>query len=212
MKRTLIYIATLWAAFACTASEPEIRTGDLLFEVGATSEMSGAITAATGDDSPLNFTHVGIAITCEEADSVLEATSNGGVRMTSLDEFLKNASRINDRPAVVAMRLSDTTVVAASVARARSFRGLPYDYSYRPNNAKMYCSELVWECFLAADDSTHLFRSRPMTFRAADGSMPDYWTRHFAALGMAVPEGVAGTNPNDMAEDPAVRIVWRWYD
>ena len=78
MKRTLIYIATLWAAFACTASEPEIRTGDLLFEVGATSEMSGAITAATGDDSPLNFTHVGIAITCEGADSVLEATSNRG--------------------------------------------------------------------------------------------------------------------------------------
>ncbi|OUN76002.1 hypothetical protein B5G09_11705 [Alistipes sp. An54] len=51
MKRTLIYIATLCAAFACTASEPEIRTGDLLFEVGATSEMSGAITAATGDDT-----------------------------------------------------------------------------------------------------------------------------------------------------------------
>lgn len=125
MKRTLIYIATLWAAFACTASEPEIRTGDLLFEVGATSEMSGAITAATGDDSPLNFTHVGIAITCEGADSVLEATSNGGVRMTSLDEFLKNASRINDRPAVVAMRLSDTTGVAASVARGAKLQGTP---------------------------------------------------------------------------------------
>ena len=114
--------------------------------------------------------------------------------------------------AVGRVREADSTVVARAMQRARACLGLPYDDDFLPDNGKFYCSELVWECFLAADDSTHLFRSRPMTFRAADGSMPDYWTRHFAASGMAVPEGVAGTNPNDMAADPAVRIVWRCYD
>ena len=210
MKRTLIYIATLWAAFACTASEPEIRTGDLLFEVGATSEMSGAITAATGDDSPLNFTHVGIAITCEGADSVLEATSNGRVRMTSLDEFLKNAARINGRPAVMAMRLSDTTGVAASVARARSFRGLPYDYSYRPDNGRFYCSELIWESY-RTPDGERIFPARPMNFRATDGTMPAFWVELFERLGEPIPEGEPGTNPNDMAHDPHLKEVSRWF-
>ena len=46
----------------------------------------------------------------------------------------------------------------------------------------------------------------------AGGELPAYWAEHFAALGMPVPEGVAGTNPNDMAHDPAVEIVWRYYD
>lgn len=210
MKRTLIYIATLWAAFACTASEPEIRTGDLLFEVGASSEMSGAITAATGDDSLLNFTHVGIAIACEGADSVLEATSDGGVRMTSLDEFLKNAARINDRPAVVAMRLSDTTGAAASVARARSFKGLPYDYSYRPDNGRFYCSELVWESY-RTPDGERIFPARPMNFRAADGTMPAFWVELFERLGEPIPEGLPGTNPNDMARDPHLTEIGRWF-
>ena len=53
---------------------------------------------------------------------------------------------------------------------------------------------------------------RADTEAPADGELPAYWSEHFAALGMPVPEGVAGTNPNDMAHDPAVEIVWRYYD
>ena len=86
--------------------------------------------------------------------------------------------------------------------RAHERLGLPYDDEFLPANGKLYCSELAWECFVAADDSTHLLRSRPMTFRTADGELPAYWSEHFAALGM----------PNDMAHDPAVEIVWRYYD
>lgn len=210
MKRTLIYIATLWTAFACTASGSEIRTGDLLFQVGTTSEMSGAITAATGNDSLLNFTHVGIAIVRGGADSVLEATSDGGVRTVSLEKFLESAARIDGRPAVVAMRLRDTTGTAASVARARSFMGLPYDYSYRPDNGRLYCSELIWESY-RTPDGERIFPARPMNFRAADGTMPAFWVELFERLGEPIPEGEPGTNPNDMARDPHLEEVGRWF-
>lgn len=197
---------------AC-GSGVSLRTGDLLFQQTRSEEMADAIVAATGHDGAVNFTHVGIVERRGDSLYVVEAIGEE-VTATPLAAFMERAAERNGRPlvAVGRVREADSTVVVRALQRAHARMGLPYDDDFLPDNGKLYCSELVWECFLAADDSTHLFRSRPMTFRAADGSMPDYWTRHFAALGMAVPEGVAGTNPNDMAEDPAVRIVWRYYD
>lgn len=121
-------------------------------------------------------------------------------RRTPLGEFLARSARRGGRPiaAVGRVRGADSTVVQRALRRAHERLGLPYDDEFLPANGKLYCSELAWECFVAADDSTHLLRSRPMTFRTADGELPAYWSEHFAALGMPVPEGVAGTNPNDM--------------
>ncbi|MDE6711066.1 MAG: hypothetical protein K2J53_01430, partial [Alistipes sp.] len=181
-----------------------------LFQIGSESPMSGAIAAATGRDGFPKFTHVGIAVCCAGADSVLEATSPDGVRMTALGDFLGKSASIAGRPAVVAMRLKDTSGIAAAVARARSFMGQPYDYSYRPDNGRIYCSELVWESYRRPDGSP-IFPARPMNFRAADGSMPQFWIELFERLGEDIPEGAAGTNPADMAHDTALTEVHRWF-
>ena len=72
-----------------------------------------------GQRCELQFTHVGIAVIGDRADSVLEATSDGGVRMTALQEFLNKSARPDGRPLVVAKRLKDTAgVAAADPARA----------------------------------------------------------------------------------------------
>ena len=210
MKKLLLYIGMLSGALACSRSPETLRTGDLLFQIGSESAMSGAIAAATGRNGTPKFTHVGIAVCCTGADSVLEATSPGGVRMTALDAFLGKSASIEGCPAVVAMRLKDTAGVAAAVARARSFMGQPYDYSYRPDNGRMYCSELVWESYRTPDGHP-IFPARPMNFRAADGTMPPFWIELFERLGEDIPEGVAGTNPADMARDPALTEVRRWF-
>jgi len=199
--RRLIYIGIFFGAVACNRPAGELRTGDLLFQVGRESAMSGAIQAATGRDEGLNFTHVGIAVIGGRADSVLEATSEGGVRMTAMSDFLKKSATAKGRPLVVAKRLKDTSGVAASVRRARTFLGQPYDCSFRPDNGRMYCSELVWESFFRPD-GRRIFPARPMNFRAADGSMPAFWTELFEKSGEAIPEGVPGTNPDDLARDP----------
>jgi len=195
---------------ACAPESFRPQTGDLLFTVGKQSEMTGAITAATGANGALNFSHVGIAVSAERADSVLEATSEGGVRMVPLSEFLAGAARIGEAPAVVVMRLRDTTGTAAAIERGRSCLGLPYDYSYYPDNGKFYCSELVWECYRNRDGS-HRFEARPMNFRAADGTMPAFWSELFERLGEPIPEGVPGTNPNDMARDRQLEEVHRYF-
>lgn len=201
------------------ADMPPLATGDLLFMVTPPEGMGRAIAAATGSDDALpDFTHVGIAVLCERADrellpaadSVLEATSEGGVQMVALHTWLGRAATRNGRPAVQAMRLRDTTGVAASVARAREHLGKPYDFWFLPDNDCFYCSELVWASYLT-DDGLPRFQARPMNFRAADGSMPPYWTELFARLGEPIPEGVPGTNPNDLARDPQLRLVGRWF-
>ena len=136
MKQALIYIGMLLLAISCGQNRDRLHTGDLLFQAGKNTEMTGAITAATGEEGPLNFSHVGIAVTGNGADSVLEATTDGGVRLTLLEEFLGRSAKIGGRPAVVAMRLKDTAGIAAAVRRARSFLGVPYDYSFRPGRGE----------------------------------------------------------------------------
>ena len=208
--KSLLYIGMLFSAVSCGRPTPELHPGDLLFQVGKTSEMTEAITAATGEAQRLNYSHVGIAVPAAGADSVLEATSDGGVRLTALADFLGRSARIDGRPAVTVMRLRDTTGVTAAVARAHTYLGQPYDYSFRPDNGKMYCSELVWASYLAPDGS-RLFTARPMNFRAADGTMPQFWTELFAKAGEEIPEGVPGTNPNDMARESILECAGRYY-
>lgn len=208
--RSIIYIGILLAAVSCGKNEFRPRTGDLLFETAKATSMGGAIEAATGAEGAENFTHVAIAIAGEKTDSVLEATTDGGVRIISLQQFLTEVEQIDGRPGVVVMRLRDTTGVGASVARARKFLGQPYDYSFRPNNRQMYCSELVWESYLAPD-SSHRFEARPMNFRAADGTMPRFWIELYEKLGEEIPEGVPGTNPNNMANDESLETVHRYF-
>ncbi|HIY47471.1 MAG TPA: hypothetical protein IAA35_05475 [Candidatus Alistipes faecigallinarum] len=211
MKHFIIYIGVLLIGCACGQRQPELRNGDLLFQVGAESAMSEAIATATESGKPLNFTHVGIAIIGDGADSVLEAVPEGGVRISPLEEFLQQAARNGEGlPQVVAMRLRDTAGLAASVRRAGTCVGLPYDYAFGPDNGKYYCSELVWESY-RTPDSVRRFTARPMNFRAPDGTMPRFWIELFEQLGEPIPEGVPGTNPNDMARDPQLQEVGRWF-
>lgn len=204
--RNIIYIGILVFTLGCSHNGFRLQSGDLLFMASEASEMTGAINVATGGREGLNFSHVGIAVTAKGSDSVLEATTENGVVLTSLGNFLARAARIGGRPAVVVMRLRDTTGIAEAVARACTFIGQPYDYSFLPGNGKMYCSELVWESYLAPD-SSHLFPARPMNFHAADDSLPRFWAELFEQLGEPVPQGVPGTNPNDMARDPQLKTV-----
>ena len=67
------------------------------------------------------------------------------------------------------------------------------DYS-KYNEAK----QAVYESF-RDKKGNRIFESRPMNFRSADGTYPEYWVKLFDSLGMDIPQGVPGTNPNDMS-------------
>ena len=210
MQRILIYIGMLLAGASCTSSAPRLTTGDLLFQTTPDSPMAAAIHAATDKKDVENFSHAAIFVRATPADSVLEATTEGGVRMVAFKDFVARSAKINGKPYLVAMRLRDTAGVTASVQRAKTRIGAAYDYAFRADNGKFYCSELIWAHYFRPD-SLRIFAAQPMNFRATDGTMPRYWVELYERLGEAIPEGEPGTNPNDMARDKALREVWRWF-
>ena len=94
----------------------------------------------------------------------------------------------------------------AAVMQAKAYGGRPYDFCFLPENEELYCSELVQKCYLDANGEP-VFESQPMNFLAADGTMPPYWEALFKELGMPVPQGVPGTNPQRMSESDRLDTV-----
>ena len=123
------------------------RNGDLLFKVAGESEPSQAIADATAWHDSVRFSHVAIVATENGRPYVLEASGKRGVTRTEWEDFMSSAPLIDGKAGVVAMRVTVDFSADEAIARAKGHLGEEYDWSYYPNNGKMYCSELVYECF-----------------------------------------------------------------
>lgn len=209
----IIYIGILLQIGGCSTAENGLRNGDLIFESVGDSAAAQAIDAATAHSREESFSHVAIIEVAEDGVYVIEAASESGVQRITLDEFLDAATHYESgEPAVTVMRLKGEYDTAAFIANAKQHIGEPYDHYFMPDNGRMYCSELVYESFRDGNGNP-IFTARPMNFRAADGSMPQYWVELFESLGEPIPQGVSGTNPNDMAREEVLERlpdeVWR---
>ena len=192
------------ALAACHSPAKRLRTGDLLF-VGTSEEagsMDDAIVASTG-----NLTHVAI-IQVDQAGMpwVIDATPKRGVSRYPLDSLVQ----ANSGAAFLVKRLKDTTGVSRFVENALRLIGNPYDLTFLPDNDAFYCSELVRDAYRRPDGS-YLFDAAPMNFLSSDGFLPPYWKELFERLDMPVPQGLPGTNPQDMSQSPLLRdIPYSW--
>lgn len=198
IKRLLLSLAAGAMLSACAWTPSR---GDLVFVVASGGNMSQAIVSATASADSLQFDHVAVFAGSRRHPYVIEAAPRDGVVRTEWKDFLHSAKN-----GLVVKRLSVDYPKKEAIARAESHLGQPYDWAYRPDNGKTYCSELVEESFVDACGA-RIFTAKPMRFRAADGSMPQFWVDTFARLGEPIPEGVPGTNPNDMAHSPLLRTV-----
>jgi len=176
--------------------QTSLRPGDLLF-FRDTEGMGGAVKESTGQ-----YTHVAIVESVGDTVWIIDATPQNGV---SRRPYLRQNEDKQSLPDIY--RLQDNSYVDSALIRARSFIGLPYDNAFLPDNGAFYCSELVYECFLSDDsqDNRHLFETKPMNWRNADGKLPKYWKEHFKKLKMPVPEKVMGTNPTELSHSPLLR-------
>lgn len=212
MIRVSIICTILFAVsrlFAQTEYIP--RNGDLLFLAAGRSAMSDAISDATAWNDSIKFVHVAIVGLEEDGcPYIIEASDKKGVVLTAWDDFIRSSSQINGNPAVVVKRVCIDFPLDEAVAKAREHLGEAYDWFYCPDNGRMYCSELVYESYCKSD-GTPLFTARPMNFRDAEGKIPAFWTELFNKLGEPVPEGVLGTNPNDMSKEPVLMEVYRFF-
>lgn len=212
MRKIILFAILIGFVLASCRNGYELRPGDLLFCVADASAMSDAIVDVTKKDNhSAQYDHVGIYAEVEGKASVIEALPKRGVVCRSLQEFLADACDINEGKGVVVMRLTiDSVDIAAAINRALKSVGLEYDWTYMPDNSKMYCTELVYESFLN-DTGGHIFKAQPMSFRDENGVMPDFWVKLFDKLGEPIPEGILGTNPNDMSQSPFLKEVHRYF-
>lgn len=212
-KSVFVMLAVLLCMMfsACSGGGDKLRTGDLVFvglpmDYGADKDsMAGAISASTGDDS-LNIIHVSILEVGRDTTWIIDATMKHGVDRHPIDTFFTDFRLRDGSMPVFLVKRPDVTAAQAEefVRKAKLCLGQPYDSAFLPDNGAMYCSELVRESYVL-DDGSHLFSEYPMNFLGPDGQMPPYWTRLFARLGMDVPQGVRGTNPQKMATEPSLR-------
>ena len=192
--------ATLLLLFLCVSSSfaqsifPTLAPCDLLFYHDSTG-MGAAIQESTGQ-----YTHVAMVESVGDTIWIIDATQRYGVSRRPL---LRRPGATS-KPFPDIYRLTIPIDTAAILARARSRIGMPYDNAFLPNNNALYCSELIYECYLATD-GTPLFSAQPMNWRNAKGKIPKYWKQHFRKLKQPIPEGIDGTNPTDMARSPLLQ-------
>ena len=199
--RTLLSIFVAMALTALFAACGErLRTGDLVFVCADTTGMDAAISAATTDKSTCDYSHVGIIEACDSGTFVIDATPKYGVSRHPLQQFEEENGTCHF------YRLKGYNNEDEWLDKAKSYIGLPYDFYFLPDNGKFYCSELVSEVCLDADGNP-IFEAQPMNFRAADGTMPDYWVNLFDSLGVEVPQGISGTNPNDLVQSGKLQRI-----
>lgn len=198
-----LYIILLFSlCVLCTNAQNEVMEGDLLFAYSATTGR--AISDATVHDATaLPIYHVAIATWLDGSLYALEAIDEGVV-LTPYEKFYE---RTLNKGGMVIGRLKDRSGVDQSVSNAMEHLGKPYDELYMIDTQEIYCSELVQLSYVNGRGE-RLFPLINMSFHDAQGRILSYWREHYAKHGMAVPEGALGTNPAQIAHDPAVEIIY----
>lgn len=196
-----LYLILLLACALGVNAQQQVLEGDLLFAYSSTAGR--AISDATVHDSTaLPIYHVAIATWIGDRLYALEAIDEGVV-LTPYDKFQE---RTTSKGGILIGRLHDRSGVDQSVSNAMEHLGKPYDDLYMIDTQEIYCSELVQLSYVNGKGQ-RLFPLINMSFHNAQGRILDYWREHYAKYGMAVPEGALGTNPAQIANDPAVERI-----
>ena len=204
-----IFFLSLTGLSACkqNGSHVDFHSGDLLFR-GVTSEnVSEAIDKVTQTSAATHFSHVGLVEVLDSGVFVLHASPVGGTCEISINEFLHPKG---DSVTVVAYRLKDQWQVAIpeAIKKAKQMLGKPYNFSYIMTETAHYCSEFVYLAF-AADS---VFELNPMTFK--DPKTHDFspaWVDYYQKMGLKIPEGLPGCNPNGLAASSKLEQLGKVY-
>ncbi|MBO4722719.1 MAG: hypothetical protein J5629_07280 [Muribaculaceae bacterium] len=200
MRRIFIILAIVVCALRAGA-QSDLMEGDLLFAYSTTTGR--AISEATVHDATaLPIYHVAIATWVSGRLYALEAIDEGVV-LTPYDRFLE---RTMSKGGMAIGRLHDRSGIDQSVSNAMEHLGKSYDDLYMIDTQEIYCSELVQLSYVNGKGQ-RLFPLINMSFHDSNGRILDYWREHYSKHGMAVPEGALGTNPAQIANDPAVELL-----
>lgn len=201
----IMYITLLFSSLFFSSQDKDfaVENGDLIFQESCNSSMGDAIKDVTSGIGGYNFTHVGIVWIDSRTDSafVIEAT-HPKVCITPLGEYLNPRHKACPPLSVVGrLRQEYRSLIPQAIYEAKRLVGKDYDDAFDLHNDQYYCSELIYDILLKANNNVAVFPLNVMTFRSKDtGDFSPNWVTHFQKLGIPIPEGEMGINPGIMSQ------------
>lgn len=191
-----------------------LQSGDLIFQESCNGDMGEAIKDVTAGIAGYNFTHVGIVsidATSNEV-SVIEAT-HPLVCITPLEEYLHpQGDRCSPRSVVARLKPEYRHLIPQALSETDKLIGKKYDDAFDLENDQYYCSELIYDILLKANNGTAVFPLNVMTFKSKEtGDYSPNWVTHFGKLGIPIPEGKEGINPGAMSQQADVIDIVHYY-
>lgn len=203
MRYLIIPLALALLSACSNKSDFALKDGDMLFLVAADSGLSQAINEVTEHDSIRSYSHQGL-LQIERNDTFVWHSAPGkGVVRERLNTFQQSESGALREMHVY--RLHDTMSKHLPVIwkRAKVLLGKPYNETYIMEDDGYYCSEFVYALY-----STYsVFELKPMKFGDENGQVPQAWIDHYSKLGIQIPEGKPGCNPNGMAASASLTRI-----
>lgn len=204
-RKNIIFFCSILLLLCSCSNKNEIWDGDLLFVAADDHGLSSAINRVTQTELKTNYEHVAIIHISSDTIWVLDASPKDGTRKILLQDFMDER-----RSAVYRYRLKDE--YRGSIKKgwplAEEMLGKPYNFSYIWNDTSHYCSEFIYRMF--EEDS--IFELNPMTFiNPETGEFDNTWLAHYDSLGMVIPEGEPGCNPNGLAASDKLEFLGRFH-
>ena len=199
----LISVLSIKAQYTPDEMNLDLQTGDLLFCSPTSGELSKAIDQATQTGQGTHFDHIGIVDIHGDTVYVLHSAPKKGVCRETMAKFFIS---YQEKVTISIYRLNDRFLKAVppAIKKAYTLLGQPYNYSYIYKDQGLYCSEYIYEIF--APDS--IFTLNPMTFKdPKTGQFLPGWVDHYKKLGIPIPEGEPGCNPNGMAASEKLSLA-----
>jgi hypothetical protein len=211
----ILFLSWGSAAMAQTVSpsEFEFEEGDLLFQELACGPLCEAIVRVTDSWNDRKYSHMGIVVIQQDSLFVLEAIGQD-VHLVTLRQFLSRHLSEEGKPKVALGRLkaSYRHLIPKALEFGLSQVGLPYDEVFLYDNGAYYCSELIYDSFLHANEGREIFELNPMTFKDPEtGITFSIWEDYYRSFQIPVPEGELGCNPGGLSLSEKIDMLLEFY-
>jgi len=194
-------------------NEHQFREGDFIFQ-DLDCDICDAIEIVTRKvSSPYSFSHVALVVKINEQFVALEAIGDK-VQITSIKQFVNRSKNEQGQNKIVHARLKKNflPLTEKAIAFAKMQIGKPYDDAFTYGQETYYCSELIYDAYQYAQNGKPFFELSPMTFKnPATNTYFDAWKKYYEKLGMPIPEGAPGCNPNGIFEEEKFDVIQAYY-